>query len=320
MELPTSDHARLLDTDAHCIKFISTYSLETCNDKLETVMIEMALGRLNANLQRIRSCINIATHLRYRIICLTNDVSDESQMFKSEYEQNFSHYLERLNTTTSPISHASSKKPHLLAIEPQDHDSSRQLPSDTTSVEVGDKKKKVTRRGKGAAQRRNERFIQQKQQQQQCQMDIDTLSENPSCILPDVTLCVTTSLEDTASSIIERQTKDIPQCGFDVDFPDDKNCPCVSLRAPHVFHVSCIDLISLLKPFEPFIYRGFYGEKIEVQDPLKQIGTERSQPDDISVDDLLSICSTRRPAQSSLSTMDFVDWRELLSWASMYLH
>lgn len=316
MELHTSDHARLLDTDAHCIKFISTYSLETCNDKLETVMTEMALGRLNANLQRIGSCMCIAAHLRYRIICLTNDVSVESQMFKSNYEHHFSYYLERLNITTSPTSHASFKKPRLLATESQDHDSSRQLSSDTISVEVTDKKKKVTRRGKGAVQRRHERFVQ-KQQQQQCQMDVDTPSENP----PNVTSCVTTSLENIASPVIvERHTEDIPQSGFDVDFPDDKNCPCVSLQAPHVYHVSCVDLTSLLRPFEPFTYRGVYGEKFEIQDPLKQIGIKRSQPDNISVDDLLSICSTRRPAQSSFSTMDFVDWRELLSWASMYMH
>lgn len=292
MALPTSDHARLLDTDAHCIKFICTYSLETCNDKLRTVMNEMALGRLNADLPRIGSCLSIMTHLRYRIICLTNDMSAESQGFKSHYEHIFYQHLKNLNSG-SPLSNASSKKPRLI---PGFQDLSIDAPS-TSGVKAVSKKK--TRRGRASTIRRRNTREDKDPAGAECQT-----TPHPS---------------DVGASPPTVDT--VPrEYGIDKTYPSEiEECSCVTLRAPHVFHASCVDLTHLLEPFEPLTIRGFYGERIEIQNPLKHIGIKRSQPDDFSVDDLISVCSTRRLASSSLSTQDFVDWRELLSWASMYL-
>lgn len=87
-----------------------------------------------------------------------------------------------------------------------------------------------------------------------------------------------------------------------------------------MFHVSCTDLSAMLEPFEPFSYRNEFGDHIEVSSPQKHIGQKRSQPETTSVDEMISVYSSaRRPADTSFSTRNFVDWRELLSWASCTL-
>lgn len=294
-----SNQARLLDPDAHCIKFISTYSYDVCIEKLETVMNEMALGRLSANLLRIRSCMNITTHLKYRLLTLSDKVNAEDHQFMTEYESFYKFYLDQRssngNASHNDIPSMKKTRHCYQGCELKDEYLVSDLKSSDSSIVSGVPSTSLTApciasNSSGAT------FVKNV-------TSSVTLAVSPSVVIP------------CGTNPEELETCDFMDCNSYCNL-----CSCSKLNIPSVFHVDCIDLSTLLEPFEPFSYRNEFGDHIEVYSPQKLIGLKRSQPETFSVDEMISICdSACRPADSTFSTRNFVDWRELLSWASYTL-
>lgn len=327
-----SNRARLLDPDAHCIKFISTYTYDVCFEKLETVMNEMARGRMSANLLRIRSCMNIATHLRYRMLFLSENVNAEDRQFMTEYEHFYKFYLEQYQSPSDNASHVPVPKKTVHCDNLSKSDRLNDSPSTSsntpppfgvetsvsplsgveTSVSVCS-----THQENGMSS--SDASLEDSDHQESISMavGVDEAVSKSSDTTPS---CKSSPFEDTSSTMDFESQDKISSCEYLNCNRYPCSCSCVSLNSPSMFHVSCVDLSALLEPHEPFSYRNEFGDHIEVHSPQKHIGQKRSRPETTSVDELISIYSSaRRPADSSFSTWNFVDWRELLSWASSTL-
>lgn len=282
-------------------------------------MNEMALGRMSANLLRIHSCMNIATHLRYRMLVLSENVNAEDRQFMTEYQQAYKFYLDQYQSPSGNASH----------------------------VPVPQKK---TRRGKRLGKKRGSNdststptvLSPSDVETNNSSLPLNSDSDQPeSSVSSEHIVC---DVDNTSSSILLSQSENSDESKnfglqdqslpMDVDESQDKislcdyydcksycsSCSSPSLNLPPMFHVSCIDLSIALEPYEPFSYRNEFGDHIEVSSLQKHLRQKRSQPETTSVDEMISMCSSAcRPADTSFSTWNFVDWRELLSWASYTL-
>nr|BCP45673.1 hypothetical protein [Osugoroshi virus] len=320
-----SNQARLMDPDAHCIKFISTYSYDVCFEKLETVMNEMALGRMSANLLRIHSCMNIATHLRYRMLVLSENVNAEDRQFMTEYEYSYKFYLQQQspsgNASHTPVPRKKTRRGKRLnkirGVSDSTSISSDMSPSSNVETTIlncsshhGLDSDSIHSGSHTITSPTTDAY--------------EAESKSSIVVLPSLEVSeeLREQPEEPISSIdenFESQDK-ILSC----DYLDCKSycssCSCAPLNSPSMFHINCVDLSTLLERFEPFSYRNESGDHIEVHSPQKHLGQKRSQPETTSVDEIISMYSSAcRPADPSLSTWNFVDWRELLSWASCTL-
>lgn len=316
--------AYLSDLDAYCIKSFSTKSLTECQTQIDTVLKEMAFRRLMSDLPKVSICMTVLQHLRYRVTILTNDVSANALQFISNYKIFYSHCL-------SPKSQASSSKKQ--RVQPSCGSSSSQLlPSQRLDYQcsspslrdqkfddmcVANSSRYEHSPDDCVVMTTSERTTTEDVEQKECQID-STIHINSSTRIIQARGGVSSGNDfnqDQGDLIIDQ----IDSATSSRRFPDYDEyihkCSCVSLNIPSMFHVDCVDLTTLLQPYEPLYYRNYYGERIEVLDPQKLIGSKRSHRT-FSIDEIYSIGSIRVTAESSNSTYYLVDWRELLSWAS----
>lgn len=326
--------ACLSDLDAYCIKAFSTKSLSECQSLMNTVLKEMAFRRLMSDLPKVSICMVVLRHLRYRIILLLHDVSASATTFLLHYTKFYSYCL-------SPESQASSsKRPFLCSsqctesMDPFVHNSQYLLSSGMEELPVATRRTFVpyqtqsdddfehcsdqrTMRIENVSDQLN--FESKHNDSDQCTMSIEnTISCADQCTMSiENTDCNTMGLHcQDVPDLITGQNEYVISSSLFGDFDDYfHQCCCVQLNIPSMFHIECVDFKRLLGPFEPLSVKGHYSEMIEVNRPQKLIGSKRSRRI-FSFDECYSIGSTRIPAGSSNSTCDFVDWRELLSWAS----